>query len=188
MSIERSDIYIKSESGGEVFEELAKLLSKTSSDAATQELLSAINNKRMETVNDIVARYKKETGLDIVLSEDDSVVKTASVIQKFVSKRHKIAQHPILSDVDACKDIESFCQCSGGHKSIHAIIHALREKLGREDISYTDPALVKFIEDCQAKHKETCPNHEKSFEVGQIGTVNEDNHEDQTADYFRGAK
>jgi enoyl reductase-like protein len=193
--VSRSDIYPRSESGGEVFQELERLLSDQSKTATPiQDLLNVINNKRSENVSDVVARYREETGLGLVQSENETTIKTAAfeekeVKSKFLSKRHKIASsHPVLSNADACKDIESFCSCSGGHKSLHAIIHALREKLGREDLSYTDPELIKFIEDCQAKHKETCSDGLRNFEAGQVGTHQESHDEDQIADYFKSGR
>lgn len=277
MSITRSDQYVRSESGGEVMDELFCMLSKTSSDTPLQDLLSAINNKRTENVSDVVTRYREETGLDLVLSEAEEEIKAATpdgsnliskrsavedhaeltqhklhqtiqswkdvehaftqlynelvvtdetladklydemwpievamketvqaynqsdlyellgkIRSKFISKRHKLAAetqpHPVLNNPDACRDIESYCSCSGGHKSPHAIILALREKLGREDISYTDPELIKFIEDHLAKHKQTCPSNKLQFEVGQVGTQKSDSYEDQVADYFKHSK
>jgi hypothetical protein len=195
MTISRSDLFPPSESGGEVFEELAKLLSKEAHPNTVQELLNAISNKRSESVSDVVARYREETGLDLVLSENEVTVKTASPGPKnearFLSKRQKTASEAptsILTDPKIVKDIESLCSCSGGHKSLHAIIESLRSTNHRNDISYTDPELNKFIEECQAKHKESCPDDSAdTFEVGQIGTQ-QSNDEDRVADYFKSGR
>jgi hypothetical protein len=263
-SFSRDDTYARSESGGEVLGELFNLLSKTSAaDPSIQDLLNAINNKRGESVSDVVARYREQTGLDLVLSENEATVKVAAgpksvpetehiqrslhhwvqdwaaVMTAFTDLHNKLVDtdelladqlyremqpiedamrsalqvyhqsnltellqrpslskrqaqtatpHPILSDAGACADIESFCSCSGGHKSPLSIILSLREKLGREDISYTDPELLAFINKCKAKHQQSCSQDHQHFEAGQVGTQKDDHNEDRVADYFKSAR
>ena len=272
-SFSRDDTYARPESGGEIFSELAALLSKTSAaDPSIQDLLNAINNKRSESVSDVVARYREQTGLDLVLSENEATVKVAnkpaeedeittvpkraneaefiqrnlhhwvqdwtSVMTAFTDlhnklvetdegladqlyremlpiedamkeafqaykqselpellQRHMLSKRQaqvkttsILDNPEVVQDIESFCSCSGGHKSLHSIILSLREKLGREDISYTDPELIAFINKCKAKHQQSCSQDHRHFEAGQVGTQKDDHNEDRVADYFKSAR
>jgi hypothetical protein len=106
-----------------------------------------------------------------------------------LSKRQaQIKTTSILSNPEVIQDIESFCSCSGGHKSLHSIILAMREKLGREDISYTDPDLIAFINKCKAKHQQSCSQDHQHFEAGQVGTQKDDHNEDRVADYFKSAR
>lgn len=170
MTIYRSDVFAKDENGGEVFKELTKLLTASSK----------------KTIEEVLSEYKKDAGLEsISIDESEEKICVASI--KNISCRHieyKIASsiyELLKSHPEAIKDIESFCFHSGGNKSLHSIIHFLREQFGKEDISYSDKDLIKIINELKAKHKSECPE-QKSYDAGVIGTQNSE--DDMSADYY----
>lgn len=177
MEITRSNIESRAESGGEVFEELASLLGLSSEE---------------KTISSVMAQYKKDVGLDIVTSEeefeDHQLCKSASD-NNYFSNRHKIFKTAsAINDPNIARYIESFCSESGGHKSVHSIITALRDITGISTIGYDDKKLIDFIEKCQYKHKDNVLGGTLERDVGKEGTKNFHNYEDNQADYFRSAK
>lgn len=187
MTFNRGDDHIKQEHGGETLDEFFRLL--TAASNPTQELLNAINGKRTETVASLVQSYREQVGLDLVEANEAPEIKTASKKTCFLSKRHKTAslQDLLQSNPEVAKDIDSFCSHSGGHKSTHAILHALRDKLGPDVISYSDQELIAYIESRKDQHRDcshTSPGH---FEEGAVGIGHEEP-QDQLADYFKAGR
>lgn len=187
MTFSREDIYAPAESGGEVFKELMILLEKNSNN---QSLTKTIVEKKLETIDDVVAKYREETGLDNVLSDKEEQHKKIASFKstKYISIRHKKASESLTlieKHPEIIKDIESICIHSGGTKSLHSIINYLQEKLGKENISHSDENLIKFIEKKLNEHKEDECN--TNFEAGKIGLENENNPIDTIADYANNA-
>jgi hypothetical protein len=179
MTISRADIYAVSESGGEVMEELRRIMSK---DVGMQDLLNSINGKRTETIEEVVARYRKETGLEDVLSGKIEVVKTAAKTGQYISKRHKIASQSLVEKYPNIeKEIQSHCIHSGGNKDMHAIISCLRETYGNEDISCLNTELVDMIKRLTEQHKVEVMN--KQIDSGAIGTRPNSHHEDRAMEH-----
>lgn len=187
MRITRSDIYIRDEKGGDWFEEFLNSYAKKESNA--QDVLDAMNQKRGETVESVVEQYRKMTGLDSDASEEhDGLTATAST--QPLSMRHAhMMQEPqsevvilIEKDPEIKADIESICEHSGGTKETHAILNFLRERLGRELVSFSDEDLSKYIEDIKGKYYEE--KHEPRGNIGRVGTESEDSPEDDAADYM----
>jgi len=84
------------------------------------------------------------------------------------------------------EDIKSMCEHSGGTKNTHSIINHLREKLGKDLISYSDNDLIDFIE--KVKKEYQGDTEEQSADVGKVGTDIEDHPEDNAADYITHGK
>jgi hypothetical protein len=185
MTFNRSDDYVKQEHGGETLDEFFRLL--TAASNPTQELLNAINGKRTETVASRVQSYREQVGLDLVEAEETLEIKTASKKGCFLSKRHKTAslQDLLQSHPELAQDIDSFSSHSGGHKDTHSILHALRDKLGPDVISYSDQELIAYIESRKEQHKDC--SHAPQFEVGAVGIGHEEP-QDQLADYFKAGR
>lgn len=109
----------------------------------------------------------------------------------FISKRHKLAASNIVQLIeqhpDIIRDIDSLCSHSGGHKPTHSIINFLREKLGRELISYSDKELIDYIEGKKFQYKDTC-HHRQQYDAGSVGIKQDNQADDQIADYYTHAK
>jgi hypothetical protein len=84
------------------------------------------------------------------------------------------------------EDIRSLCEHSGGTKNTHSILNHLREKLGKDLISYSDSDLIEYIE--KAKKEYQGDTEEQSADVGRVGTDTEDHPEDNAADYITHGK
>ena len=82
---------------------------------------------------------------------------------------------------DVKRDLESLCRHSGGTKDTHAIINFLRDRLGKELVSYSNKDLVQYVEDTKSRFKEDLT--EPHAEAGMVGTEDLDN-VDETADYI----
>jgi hypothetical protein len=183
MAIERSDEFIRSESGGETFQELFRLLT---AQPNTQDLLNAINGKRTETVESLVQSYREQVGLDLITADEAELeVKTASIKKaKPISQRHKLAEPKVLillqQDPALLGEVESLCTHSGGHKSNHALIDLLRERLGKDDVSLSDPELHKFLDELKTRVKQPVEHHH--HDPGAVGTRSNST-EDNAADY-----
>jgi len=92
----------------------------------------------------------------------------------------------ISKDPNLMEDIRSLCEHSGGTKNTHSIIRHLREKLGKQLVSYSDSDLIEYIE--KAKKEYQSEKEEKSTDIGRVGTDTEDHPEDNDADYITHGK
>lgn len=100
---------------------------------------------------------------------------------------HSIIIDKIENDPEVMRDIESFCQHSGGFKSTISIINFLRKKFPNDLISFTDKGLIAYIDKIKESHK--AESGKTSLDVGSVGTRSEDNNDDNIADYvMHGAK
>jgi hypothetical protein len=68
--ITRSDIYVRSEKGGEWFDDFLHSLAETK-ESSYQEIIDAISYKKSETVQGVVDKYREMVGLDTVASDAD---------------------------------------------------------------------------------------------------------------------
>ena len=85
----------------------------------------------------------------------------------------------ILSNPQIIRYIDGFCQNSGGTKSTHSIINSLREKFGNELVSFSNEALVNYINERKQHFKEYHGNNDVELEVGKA----DDHFDDFQADY-----
>lgn len=192
--VTRNDVFVRGEKGGEWFDEFLKSFAKDR-PSSVQDILSAINNKRGETVESVVQNYREQVGLDAFSSTDDSddtPVKNASAPFRPLSKRHaaevKSVVEMIKKDEDIQAAIDSHCEHSGGNKNTHTLIHFLRQLLGG-DVSFSDNELKEYLEERKNQFKDD--KTEKSpRDVGLIGTDPHEHHDDDIADFMKndGAK
>lgn len=107
--ITRSDVYSRSEKGADWFNDF---LNSYAGGPTTTEILEAINQKRGETVESVVAKYREAVGLDALAQEEsqDSMTAEASTRETIVlandtqplSIRHAEAlKHDDKEDEDA---------------------------------------------------------------------------------------
>jgi len=180
--VSRSDIFARSEHGGEWFNEFLHSFAKTRQESV-QEILSAINDKKAETVESVVQQYREQVGLDSLAAED-SVVKTAATLRK-ISIRHAdegtSALEMVKKDPKLMGAIDSFCEHSGGTKNTISILNYLRNILGNDVVNYSDEDLKEFI-DGRKKRFKVDDNEDYNIDVGLVGQdIDED--ADEIADY-----
>lgn len=190
--VSRNDIYVRDENGPDWFTEFLRTydINKSAYPTSIQDIMGIITNRRGETVESIVKKYREQVGLDMVQSsdEDDQQVKNASYTTRPLSIRQAAEESTvdkIKSDKGLQDALESLCKHSGGHKSIQALISFLRDELG-PDVSYSDEALKKYLTECKDKFmSQECEDKDDRSHVGLVGLDNaNDIYEDDTADYI----
>jgi hypothetical protein len=183
MKIIRNDIYTRSESGGEWFEEFLHSLAETK-ESSYQELIDAINYKKSETVEGVVDDYRKMVGLDSIEAADKKEL-VAKACRPLSIRHAKMLEGPediialIEKDPELREDIRSLCEHSGGTKNTLSIVNHLREKMGKDLVSYSDSDLIEYIE--KAKKEYQGDTEKESADVGRVGTDTEDHPEDNAA-------
>ncbi len=193
MKIYRNDIYVRSETGGEWFEEFLQSFAESKA-YSLQNMLDTMNQKKGQSVENIVNQYKEMVGLETMADQPDAnITSTVSNFSRPISIRHAeeleskeeeleseesktilliIKENP---EIDA--DIHSLCENSGGTKNTHSIISFLRESLGNELVSYNDDDLVQYIDDVKKQY------YVHTIEpLGNAGRVGLDDHEDSNQD------
>ena len=188
--ITRNDLYVRSEKGPEWFNDFLRSLAEEK-ESSVKDVIDAIQYKKSETVKSVVDEYRKMVGLDnIEASDEKELVSRAS---RPLSTRHAaIINEPddivtvIEKDPALREDIRSLCEHSAGTKDTISIINHLREKLGKDKVSYSDDDLIKYIE--KAKNKYLGNIEEKSADAGRVGTDSDDHPEDNAADYITHGK
>jgi len=187
----RNDIYVRDESGSEWFDEFLRSLAEEK-ESSVQDVIDAIQYKRSETVQGVVNQYRKMVGLDnIESSTEENKLKSKacrplSVRHAKIMSDNKDVISIINKDPKIREDIRSLCEHSGGTKNTHSIIDYLREKLGKDLVSYSDSDLIEFIE--KTKRKYQGDTEEQSADVGRVGTDTEDHPDDNAADYITHGK
>jgi len=184
--VSRNDLFMRSEKGPSWFDEFLETYAQSDNKSSSiTDILDAISDKRGETVSSVVESYRQQVGLDS-LTADEPTIKQASC-NMFLSNRHASLEEKgivllIKEDPSIEKAIDSFCEHSGGNKGTHAIINFLRDKLGKDKVSYTDQELVDYIENRKKNFKED--DVDQAVDVGEVGLSNsEDEYSDQMADY-----
>jgi hypothetical protein len=79
--ITRSDVYVRAEDGADWFNDFIESFANNKESASIQDVLNAITNKRGETVQGVVDKYREMVGLDSFANEeedDHSSEKTAA--------------------------------------------------------------------------------------------------------------
>ena len=193
-NVARNDLYARDERGPEWFNDFLKSLADSpEKPTSIQEILSAINNKRGETVEGVVQDYRERVGLDLVHSSedqaDDGTVKQASKRFRPLSIRHAVDQSAvdkIKGDSSLSSALESMCRHSGGTKKLQSLISFLRDKLG-DDISFSDTELVKYLKECKEKFKEDITPDLDGDYVGLVGIKDDSSgsRDDDLADYIK---
>lgn len=155
--ISRSDLYGRSEKGGQWFEDFLKQFSESAGNE--------IFNK--QTVSSVVDNYRHLTGLDKIASEKDESIVVV-----------------IEGDENLKSSLESILENSGGKRGTHAIINFLREELGNDIVSYSDDSLIDYINDMKSKY-DANPSY-VSVDVGKIGTDNFDDQKADFIEHGKG--
>lgn len=187
--VTRNDIFVRSERGAEWFNDFLESFAKDS-EGSTKDILDAIQDKRNQTVQGVVDKYRKMVGLDIQSDENNNDDSIKAKAHRPLSIRHAKPLENIVvvieNDPKLKEDIRSLCEHSGGTKNTHSIINYLRNKLGKDIVSYSNDDLIKYIEEAKKEYQE---DKEKSnIDVGRVGTNTEDYPEDNVADYITHGK
>jgi len=189
--VSRNDIYVRDENGPEWFNAFLHSIAKSKSETV-QDIVSAIKD---ETVEGRVRDYREQVGLDVLsTAEEDNqeTIKTAFV--RPLSIRHAEETKDIVKiiedDPELRSAIVSFCEHSGGTKSTLSIMRFVREKLGKDAVSFTDKELKKYIDQCKKRFKQELTDEGESSSIGRVGLDSEDSYNDDVADYatYDGAK
>jgi len=193
-NVSRNNIYARDEKGPDWFNEFLRSFSgQTTKPASIQEILSAINNKKAETVESVVQDYRQQVGLDSVQSSDSSDeqnIKQAGLNFRPLSIRHAEDKRSIVdkikSDPELVSAIESLCRHSGGTKKIQSLITFLRQKLGN-DVSFSDDGVVNYLQECKNRFTESVTPDLNAEFVGLVGTTDNpaEDHDDDLADYIK---
>lgn len=163
VKVSRNDLQMLSESGGDWFCEFLQSLAKYEL-LSVQDILNAINDKRPESVENIVQNYREQVGLDTINSseESQSKIKQASIIHRPLSLRHASGIGPIAPM--KLKKLESPDDILKNNDDSNIIIQikldgfktqAIKDKAGAvklytrrgEDFTSNVPNLVKDLED-----------------------------------------
>lgn len=196
---------MRDENGGDWFQEFLKTMAYPNSQpTSVQEILESITNTRSATVEGVIQNYRDQVGLDIISSDEDGQIKTASVKERPLSKRDSNTRYlstrhagmgPVITVMPKLKEnnkllksIDSFCEHSGGTKNTPSIINHLREMLGTDLVSYTDKELKDYIEERKKHFNED--DDQDDYEVGLVGQDKAEDYDDDIADYqtYNGAK
>lgn len=188
--VSRNEIFVKAERGGDWLDDFVRIYSEMKDEPTSiDEILGAINNKRSETIDSVMEKYREQAGLNALSGSEQMHVKTASTTP--LSVRHAALQGTpsavsiIQKDPSVEKAIDSLCKHSGGTKSTHAIINYLRNVLGKELVSYTDKDLIKYIEDRKKAFRHEEPVEDMA-DVGMVGLEDDkDLYGDGVADYVQ---
>jgi hypothetical protein len=186
--VSRNDIYVRDERGADWFNSFLQSLAGTE-PSSVQEILSAINNKRTETVDGIVQNYREQVGLDSLSSdeEDKDLTKQASAKIRPLSIRHAAEDKSVVQliedDQELKAKIDSHCEHTGGTKNIEALLSFLRGILGHQ-VSFSDKKLREYLEGRKNRFKDHTPER-SSEDVGRVGTDSSEEHDDDKADYIK---
>lgn len=189
----RNDVYVRDEKGPDWFQDFLRILAGEKTQ--TENILEAINNKRGETVESVVNKYRQAVGLDnLKANEDTEIAKTASV--RPLSVRHaqmlnddqenKSVILIIEKDPKVKSDLESLLENSSGTKNTHAILNFLKGALGNDVVSYSDDDLVGYIENMKKKYTNSLQDEKSN--IGGIGAEDNGEYDDQVADFVEHGK
>ncbi|KKM16840.1 hypothetical protein LCGC14_1681770 [marine sediment metagenome] len=185
INVSRSEIFVRDEKGPAWFDEFLRSLADSKSDA-TQEILDAINN---DTVDGKMQDYREQIGLDALSTTEDDTVKHSNIKEasglRPLSIRHAEELQSVIEMIEDNPElrlaIDSFCEHSGGTKNTHSIIQFVRNKLGKDVVSYSDEELKEYIEGRKKRFKHNMTD--KNLEVGLVGLDSQDIQDDNVADY-----
>jgi bifunctional non-homologous end joining protein LigD len=167
VKVSRNDLQMLSESGGDWFCEFLQSLAKHEL-SSVQDILNTINNKKSESVENIVQNYREQVGLDTISSSESSSsesrnkIKQANIIYRPLSLRHASGIGPIAPM--KLKKLENPDDILKNNDDSNIIIQikldgfktqAIKDKAGAvklytrrgEDFSSNVPSLVKDLED-----------------------------------------
>lgn len=186
-TVSRNDIYVRDERGADWFNDFLHQLAGTE-PSSVQEILSAINNKRTETVESVVQSYRDQIGLDnLNINIDEDITKQASTKKRPLSIRHAMDNKSVVQliedDSGLKAKIDSHCEHTGGTKNIEALISFLRGILGHQ-VSFSDDKLREYLEGRKSRFKDKSSEERSSEDVGRVGTDSSEEHDDDVADYM----
>jgi hypothetical protein len=106
--ITRSDIFVRDEKGPEWFNDFLRSVSGSKTPNVLQDIVDAITNKKLQTVEGLVQNYREQVGLDIIGSIDDeeiskqASIKEASLLGPIAPMKLKKLENPddILKNYD----------------------------------------------------------------------------------------
>lgn len=188
--ITRSDVFMKSEKGGDWFDDFLESLAAENKEAYTQEIIDTITNTKANTVEGVVSQYREMVGLDTIANDKDAEIKaTASSSISIRQAKEKDDEDVnvvlmIEDDPRLKSNVESMCEHSGGTKDTHSILSFLREELGNELVSFSDQELIDYIKDIKEQyhtHNEDCADGIE----GKVGLEGGNEYSDDTAEYMK---
>ena len=206
--IYRNDIYVRDEKGGEWFNEFLRSFAEKDEPPTTQSILDAVNQKRGETIESVVSKYRAAVGLDSIAETenetDNEIIAMSSIRPISIRHAQMLADDEndkeglgneenqgvvviIEGDPNIKADLESMLESSGGTKNTHAIINFLREILGSDLVSYSDDDLITYIDDMKGKYTIDLPEEPGGY-AGKVGTEPSESYDDDTADYVEHGK
>lgn len=183
--VSRSDVYMRSEKGPSWFDEFLKSMAENN-PSSVKEIMDAINNKQGETVEGVVQSYREQVGLDAVSKDDSEGEQVKNAHFRPLSIRHakmgpEESALPKLKDKpEIMKDIDSMCEHSGGTKNTLSIMNFLRDRYGKELVSFSDQELRDYIEE---RKKRFYNESDEVYDVGLVGQERHEDFEDDIADY-----
>ena len=194
--VSRNDVFVRDERGPDWFNEFLHSVAN-SKPSTVNDILDAITNKKGETVESVVQSYREQVGLDALSHPENDNVKTSTTNTpakevKASSPRPLSIRHAqeegqsvieiIESSPDLRSAIDSFCEHSGGTKNTHAIIRFLRDRLGKNLVSYTDEELLEYIKQRKDRFKKETKESDQ-IDFGLVGTDSQEAYDDNVADY-----
>ena len=189
--VTRNDLFVRDENGPDWFNEFLRSFSN-SKPSTVNDILEAITNKKGETVESVVQSYREQVGLDALSQPEDtdniktSTTKQASSVRplsiRHAQEENKSVVEMIESSPELRSAVDSFCEHSGGTKNTHSIIRFLRDRLGKNAVSYTDEELLDYIEQRKDRFRKDIKEDNK-VDFGLVGTDAQEDYEDNVADY-----
>lgn len=182
MSVSRNDIYVRPEKGPDWLNDFFDNIIKQSGDIEAD----LERKKNGETVASVVEGYRKQVGLDLANDNEPMNIKTASKKQYLSIRQAQMEDATVIEIIEGDPDLKtalnSLLEHSGGTKKITSLIKFLRDRLGKEKVSYSDQALRDYLSDLKGKYIIE-PEPEKPEIAGLIGVENHDDGPD-TAEYY----
>lgn len=184
--VSRSDVYARSEKGGEWFEEFIRRMADQH-PATLKDVMDIITNKQSQTVEGVVESYREQVGLDALSQSDSDGEQIKRANFRPLSIRHakmgpsQSILPKIKNNPEIVKDIDSMCEHSGGTKNTLSIMNYLRDKFGKDLISFSDQELKDYIEERKQKFYQN--ESDEAYDVGLVGQERQEDFEDDIADY-----
>lgn len=142
-----------------------------------EDILGRVVDKKLETVQGVVDRYKEMIGLADINNEED-FKKEADDIK---SEAESEIVQKIEDDQGLKSDIESMFEHSGGHKDVYSVVKLLRNYFNDDLVTYSDKELVDYIKKIQSQYKKDLPKPD--VDAGNLG-AQDDLRDNTEAEYY----
>jgi len=183
--VSRSDVFVRDERGGEWFDEFLRSMAEKN-PSTVQEVMNIITDKKGQTVESVVQSYREQVGLDALSQEDTGGEQVKKAHFRPLSIRHakmgpaESSLPKLKGNPEIMKDIDSMCEHSGGTKNTLSIMNFLRDRYGKELVSFSDQELRDYIEQ---RKKRFYNESDEVYDVGLVGQERHEDFEDDIADY-----